>query len=41
MHKFLNCKSKLVIKGLIPEIGKKQNKLTCVSNLLEKYEQNI
>ena len=33
---FLNCKSKHVVKGAIPEIEKKQ-KLTCESNPLEKY----
>ena len=38
---FLNSKSKHVIKGAIPEIEKKQNKLTCKSNPLKKYEQNI
>ena len=37
----LNCKSKHVIKMTIPEIEKKQNKLTCESNPSEKYEQNI
>ena len=37
---FFNCKSKDVIKGAIPEIEKKQNKLTCGSNPSEKYEQN-
>ena len=35
---FLNCKSKYVIKGAIPEIENKQNKLTCESNPSEKYE---
>ena len=38
---FLNCKSKHVIKGAAPEIEKKQNKLTCESNHLAKYELNI
>ena len=38
---FLNCKSLHIIKGAVPEIEKKQNKLTCVSNPLEKCEQNI
>ena len=31
----------MLLKGAIPEIEKKQNKLTCESNLMEKYEQNI
>ena len=38
---FLNFKSKHVIKGAIPEIKKKQNKLTCESDPSEKYEKNI
>ena len=38
---FLNCQSQHVIKGTIPEIEKKQNKLTCESNPLKKCEQNI
>ena len=36
---FFNCTSKHVIKGAIPEIEKKQNKLTCESSPLEKNEQ--
>ena len=32
LNMFLNCKSKHVIKGAIPEIEKKQNKLTGESN---------
>ena len=36
---FFNCTSKHVINGAIPEIEKKQNKLTCESNSLEKNEQ--
>ena len=35
---FLNCKSIHAIKGAIPEIEKKQAKLTCESNPSEKYE---
>ena len=38
---FLKCKSLNVIKGAIPEIEKKQNKLTCESNPSKKCEQNI
>ena len=38
---FLNCKSQHVIKCAIPEIEKKQNKLTYESNPSEKCEQNI
>ena len=38
LNMFLNCKAKHVIKGAIPEIEKKQKKLTCESNPLEKYE---
>ena len=38
---FLNCQSQHVIKGTIPEIEKKQNKLTCESNPSEKCEQKI
>ena len=38
---FLDCESLHVIKGSIPEIEKKQNKLTCESNPSEKCEENI
>ena len=38
---FLNCKSQHAIKGAIPEIEKKQNKLTSESNPSEKCEQKI
>ena len=41
MNFFLSYKSKHVIKGAIPEIKKKQNKLTCESNPSKKCEQNI
>ena len=37
---FLNCISKHVIKGALPEIEKKK-KLTCESSPSEKYKQNI
>ena len=37
---FLNCISKHVIKGALPEIEKRK-KLTCESSLSEKHEQNI
>ena len=40
LNVFLNCNSKYVLKGAIPEIEKKQNKLRCESNPSEKYEQN-
>ena len=35
---FLNCKWTHVIKGAIPEIENKQNKVTCESNPSEKYK---
>ena len=38
---FLDCESLHVIKGSIPEIEKKQNKLTCESNPSEKCEENV
>ena len=38
---FLNSKSKHVIKGAIPEIEKKQNELTYVSNPSEKYVHDV
>ena len=38
LNMFLNSKSKHVIKGALPEIEKKQNKLTWVSNPPKKYE---
>ena len=41
LNVFLNCESQHVIKGEIPEIEKKHNKVTWESNLSEKCEQNI
>ena len=41
LNVFLNCESQHVIKGAIPEIEKKHNKVTWESNLSEKCEQNI
>ena len=38
LNMFLNCKSKHVFKGVIPDIEKKQNKLVCESNCSKKYE---
>ena len=38
LNMFLNRKSKLNIKGAIPEIEKRQYKIICESNSSEKYE---
>ena len=39
LNMFFNRKSKHVIKGVIPEIEKKQNKLTCEQNPMESMNR--